>query len=271
MFQAVSENNHKQFFKEVIQAARLWPIWMRLGLQDIRMRYRRSALGFSWIFINLAIFILSVGIIYSYLFRQDLKEFLPFLTVGLVTWNYITASIVEGGNAFVASEGYIKQIGIPIYVYIFRFFVSITITMLVSLPAFLVIALVYSVPFRWGVMWVLPGLLLLAVVSFLLIVIFSLLNARFRDVGHISSVALQVLFFITPVIWPPEMLSKHRLGFVVDFNPCYHLLEIVRHPLLTSASAGTLNYLVVMLLIAMLLLVALILSVRYCKRVVYLL
>jgi ABC-type polysaccharide/polyol phosphate export permease len=130
------------------------------------MRYRRSALGVGWIFLNLAIMILAVGIIYSNLLGQDLKTFLPFLTIGLVAWGYLTSSIVEGGNAFIVSEGYIKQIGLPTYVYVFRFFVSISITMLISLPAYLVVALVYSVPFRWGVLWALVGILLLGSVSF---------------------------------------------------------------------------------------------------------
>lgn len=141
---------NEKLIKDIIHAAQLWPIWLRIGLQDIRMRYRRSALGVGWIFLNLAIMILAVGIVYSNLLGQDLKKFLPFLTIGLVAWGYLTSSIIEGGNAFVVSEGYIKQIGLPIYVYVFRFFVSITITMLISLPAYLVVALIYSVPFRWG-------------------------------------------------------------------------------------------------------------------------
>src|SRR4030067_1928177 len=177
----MEQTTNRKVFEEVIQAARLWPIWLRIGLQDIRMRYRRSAVGVGWIFINLAIMIIAVGIVYGNLLGQELKEFLPFLTIGLISWGYITSSIVEGGNAFVISEGYIKQIGLPIYIYIFRFLVSITITMLISLPAYLVIAFIYSVQFGLGTLWALLGFVLLSIVSFLMIAIFSHLNARFRD------------------------------------------------------------------------------------------
>src|SRR5713101_4348 len=115
---------------EVGRSLALWRIWTRLGVQDVRMRFRRSVIGVGWIFLNLATVILAVGYIYGHLLGQDLHEFVPYLTVSLVIWGYLTSSIVEGGNAFVASEGYIKQISLPIYVYVLRFFVSIGLTSL---------------------------------------------------------------------------------------------------------------------------------------------
>ena len=87
---------------DVARSAGLWRIWVRLGIQDVRLRFRRSVIGMGWIFLNLAIMILAIGFIYGNLFGQDLGTFIPYLTVGLVTWGYLTNSIVEGGNAFVA-------------------------------------------------------------------------------------------------------------------------------------------------------------------------
>jgi len=235
------------------------------------MRYRRSVLGIGWIFLNLIIMLSSVGIIYSHLLGQDLKKFLPFLTIGLVIWGYITSSILEGGSAFLASEGYIKQIGLPLYIYIFRFFVSITVNMLISLPAYFIIAFIYSVQIRWGALWALVGILSLFLISFLMIAIFSHLNVRFRDLPHIASSGLQVLFFATPIIWPPETLRLGKLHWVIDFNPIYHLLEIIRRPLLLSEPASYVNYLVVLVLIIVLSLMAWIFTKYYSLRIAYLL
>lgn len=256
---------------EVIRAARLWQVWLRIGVQDVRMRFRRSVLGVGWIFLNLAILILAIGVIYSKLLRQPLNEFLPFLTIGLIAWGYLTSSIVEGGNAFVASEGYIKQIGLPTFVYVFRFFVTTTITMLISLPVYGIVAFIYSVHFRLGVLWGLGGIFLTAVVSFLMIAIFSHLNARFRDATHISSVILQVLFYLTPIVWPPKLLQESGLHWVMDLNPFYHLLEVVRHPFIHSEPATYLNYLVVILLIVGLSMTARLLTKWYNNRIAYLL
>jgi len=267
----MNKTTQKEVVGEVVQAARMWPIWLRIGLQDIRMRYRRSAVGVGWIFINLAIMIIAVGIIYGNLLGQELKDFLPFLTVGFISWGYLTSSIVEGGNAFVASEGYIKQIGLPIYIYVFRFFVSITATMLISLPAYLLVAFIYSVRFKWGVLWALPGILLFSMVSFLLIAIFSHLNARFRDASHIASVGLQVMFFVTPIIWPPDILRKRAMGWIIDFNPFYHLIEVIRRPLTMSESAAFINYLVVAVLVVLLSMVAWMFAKHLSQRIAFLL
>ena len=255
--------------KEIVQAAALWPIWLRIGLLDIQMRYRRSVLGIGYIFLNLAVMIFALGLIYGNILGQDLKTFLPFLTVGFVVWGYLTSSVVEGGSTFIASEGYIKQIGLPLYVYVFRSFVRITTTMLLTLPAYFIVAGVYSVDFQWGVLWALPGILLLGIVSFSMIAIFAHLNVRIRDTAYIASLGLQVMFFVTPILWPPESLRFNKLRWVIDFNPFYHMMEVVRHPLIRSEPATPLNYLVVILTIVCLSIVALIFTKRFSGRIAY--
>ena len=267
----MQEEGSNELFHELIRALQLWPIWLRIGLQDLRIRFRRSALGVGWIFLNLGISILAIGMVYSHLLGQEMKTFLPFLTAGLIPWGYFTSSILEGGNAFVTSEGYIKQIGLPVYVYVFRFFVTTTMTMLISFPVFFVIALVYSIQFHWEALWAFVGILLFSVVSFLTIAIFAHLNARFRDTSHVASVGLQVLFFITPIVWPPESVRSRHLRWIIDSNPLYHLIEVVRRPLLVSKPAADINYLVVLLLILGLFVTAWVLTKCYTKRIAFLL
>jgi ABC-type polysaccharide/polyol phosphate export permease len=224
-------------FSDVIRSILLWRIWIRLGIRDVRLRFRRSAIGVVWIFLNLTIMVLAVGFIYGSLFKQEISKFLPLLTVSIIFWTYLTTSIVGGGNALIASEGYIKQIGLPIYVYVFRFFVNTLLTALISLAAYVVIVLVYRVQISPGILWFIPGFVLLALISLLTITIFAFLNTRFRDVSHLATSLMQVMFYLTPVIWPAKLLRERGLGSVIDWNPFYHILEIVRQPLLFSQPA----------------------------------
>lgn len=254
---------------DLLRAVQLWPVWLRLGLQDLRLRFRRSRLGIGWIFINLTLMVLAIGLVYGALLGQELAGFLPFLTAGLIIWGYITASITEGGNAFITAEGYIKQIGLPLYIYVFRSFVHISLTMLISLGVYVCIALIYRVPCSLGLLWIVPGLLLLGLTSLCLIAIFAHLNTRFRDVAHVAGVGLQIAFFITPVLWPPELLRTSSLGWLVDWNPFYHLLEVVRQPLLQSQAATASNYGMVGLSIVGLLSIALQVTRRYHRQLVY--
>jgi len=230
--------------RDVVRSAGLWHIWIRLGLQDVRLKFRRSAVGVGWIFVNLAVLVSAIGFIYANLLGQDTREFIPYLTIGMILWGYFTSSIVDGGNAFVHSEGYIKQISLPIYVYIFRYFVSIGVTTLIAMLAYLIVAVIYQVPLGAGTLFAIPGLLMVMTTSLLLITIFAHLNARFRDVAHLASVGMQVLFYVTPVIFPAELLRRRAdLSFVVNLNPMYHLLEVVRRPLLAGVPADGFSYL----------------------------
>jgi ABC-2 type transport system permease protein/lipopolysaccharide transport system permease protein len=99
--------------------------------------------------------------------------------------------------------------------------------------------------------------------------IFAYVNARFRDAIHLASAVLQVLFYVTPVIWPPEALRDRGLPWVVDYNPFYHLLEVVRQPLLYAQPATAMNYLMVGVFIVGLAVVFWSCARHYHQRVVY--
>jgi len=256
--------------RDVWRSARLWHIWTRLGVQDIRLRYRRSAIGPAWVFVNLAVLVLAIGFIYANLLGQDPAGFIPYLTVGLVMWGYLTNSIVEGGNAFVNSEGYIKQISLPIYVYVFRAFVAVGLNTLITLGAFVIVAILYHVPISLGTLLVVPGLLLVMIASLMLVTIFAHLNTRFRDVAHMASVGMQVLFYVTPVIFPADLLRRRRnLSYVIELNPMYHLIEVVRRPLLTATAADWHNYAAVGLIVAVLCASATAVIAIYQRRIVF--
>ena len=255
---------------DVIRSARLWQIWTRLGLQDVRLKFRRSAIGPAWIFVNLAVLVVSIGFIYANLLGQSPGEFIPYLTIGMILWGYLTNSIVDGGNAFVNSEGYIKQISLPIYVYIFRYFVSISTTTMITMTAFLIVALLYRVPIGPGTLLAIPGLLMLMTASLLLITIFAHLNARFRDVAHMASVGMQVLFYVTPVIFPAQLLRRRPdLALVVDLNPLYHLIEVARRPLLTATAAEWQSYAAVGVILFVLAAVAAAVIAVFQRRIVF--
>ena len=201
---------------------------------------------------------------------QEAREFVPYLTLGLISWNYLTNSIIDGGNAFINSEGYIKQISLPIYVYIFRSFVSIGLTTLITFCAFVIVAVIYPVPIGWGTWFVIPGVLIMMTTSLLLITIFAHLNARFRDVAHTVAVGMQVLFYVTPVIFPAKLLlDRGNMRYVIELNPMYHLLEVVRRPLLTGQSAEWESYLAAGIIIVTLAGLAAAVIANYRRRIVF--
>lgn len=77
-----------------------WQLWAYLGLQDIKLRYRRSLLGPFWITLSMGITIVAVSILYARIFHTDLQNYLPFFTIGFILWNFIATLIIEGCTVF---------------------------------------------------------------------------------------------------------------------------------------------------------------------------
>ena len=156
---------------EFVSAAKLWRVWVHMGLQDVKSRFRSSVLGPAWILINLAAIIASIGLIYGRLFHQPMNEFLPFLTLGLVVWAFIGSSLVEGANAFIVAEGYIKQFPFPKTIYLYRAMVPFVVIFLVGILVFFVCMALYQRPIGWGALWVLPCFVLFLLINFFHLVI----------------------------------------------------------------------------------------------------
>lgn len=244
------------FLSEFVVAAKLWRVWLHMGLQDVKSRFRSSALGPAWILINLAAVIGAIGLIYGRLFHQPMNEFLPFLTLGLVIWTFISSSLVEGCGAFVGAEGYIKQFPFPKAIYLYRAMVPYTVVFIVGLIVYFICTAFYQRHIGLGVLWVVPFFVLFLIINFFHLVIVAHVGVRFRDLPHLLGSLIQIAFYVTPVIFTITMLKDRGMAFVYMFNPLYYLIEILRYPLLNSEAPPpeviyvALGYCVVMGLIA---------------------
>lgn len=207
-----------------------WRIWGTLGWHDIRQRYRRSVLGPFWLTISTAIMVVVLGMLYSTLLKQEIRSYLPFLAVGLVIWQYIGSVINEGCSAFIGSAHLIKQIRLPLTIHVCRLVWRNFVILLHSLPVVIVTLVAFGNPIRVEFVLVPFGLLLLILHGIWIGVVLGILCARFRDIPPIVTNFVQIAFFFTPVMWMPEILEDR--AWVAHYNPLYHLIEIVRAPLL---------------------------------------
>ncbi|WP_321919193.1 ABC transporter permease [Paraburkholderia tropica] len=204
-------------------------IWGTLGWHDIRQRYRRSIIGPFWFTLSTAIMVVVLGALYSTLLHQEISNYLPYLAVGLVVWQYLGSMANEGCTSFIGSAYLIKQIRIPLTVHVCRIAWRNFVILLHSLPVIVVLMVSFG---KWPTveMLLVPiGLALLFLHGVWLGVALGVLCARFRDIPPIVTNLVQVVFFFTPVMWSPEILKDR--GWVAEYNPLYHLIETIRAPL----------------------------------------
>ncbi|KUI37268.1 ABC transporter permease [Mycobacterium sp. GA-2829] len=210
-------------------------LWLHLGWQDIKQRYRRSVLGPFWITIATGATAVAMGLLYSKLFKLELAEHLPYVTMGLIVWNLINASILEGAEVFIANEGLIKQLPTPLSVHVYRLVWRQMILFAHNIIIFIIIAIIYPKHWTWPDLAVFPALLLIMLNCVWVSLCFGILATRYRDIGPLLNSVVQLLFFMTPIIWNEATLQAQGAGQwakIVELNPLLHYLDIVRAPLL---------------------------------------
>ncbi|WP_050516130.1 ABC transporter permease [Dickeya chrysanthemi] len=257
------KHNNKTDLFEGIRAYHVWLIW---GWHDIRQRYRRSVLGPFWFTLTTLIMVGALGFLYSELLGQDISTYLPYLGVGLVIWQFISTAANEGCMSLIGASHIIKQIRMPLTVHICRMAWRNFIILLHSLPVVIIFMLLFGNMVSLSMLLIIPGLLVVFLNTVWSGVVFGILCSRFRDVAPIIGNLFQVSFFVTPVMWQTSAL-KERI-WIANFNPFYHLIEIVRAPVLGSP-APIISWVYSLALLIVGFAFAQYLMIRYRDRVAY--
>lgn len=209
-----------------------WRLAVSLARLDIRNRYRGSVLGPFWMTVSTAVMVAGIGLLYSTLFKLPLREYLPWLAVSLLIWNTISQTVSDGCQSFISAEGMIRQLPLPFTVHVLRFVVRNALIAAHSLPLIAVVLIgTGNIPGPEAVL-VVPGLLLLAINSCAAGLLLGMVCARFRDMPQIVTNIMQLFFFLSPILWKPELLGDNARW--LPLNPFYALMEPVRGPLLTG-------------------------------------
>jgi lipopolysaccharide transport system permease protein len=264
--QSLTRRRRVGAWADIVAGTAQWRLWGRLGWNDILQRYRRSVIGPFWLTASMAIMVIALGVLYAQLFNQPIDDFLPYFCVGLLVWTLIASYLSESGVLFTGSESYIKQISLPYSVYVYR---ASWAKLIIFAHNFLIYfgVLLYFQIWPGGVaLLAIPGLIIVVLNGTLASLTIGIVSARFRDIPQLIASGVQILLFVTPIFWKPESLRGH--AYVTDFNPFFHLLEIVRAPLLGNMPTAT-NYIAASLLTLINITVASAFFSRYRARIAY--
>jgi ABC-type polysaccharide/polyol phosphate export permease len=229
---------------DVVHGMANWRMWGRLGLQENKRRYRRTMIGPFWTTLSLGVFIFALGIVWSQLWKQDPKNYVPFLASGMIVWALVGTVISEGCLAFVSAEGLIKSLPINYTILACAVVWRNVIALAHHFVIFLAVAIYGNVSINWNSLLVIPGILLVSLNGVWICISFGLLCARYRDIQQVVTTILQIAMFVTPIFWSAEQIGD-RFMAVVDFNFLYHLVDVIRSPMLGKApSSWSYGYLI---------------------------
>lgn len=203
-----------------------------LGWQDVASRYRRSRIGALWLTINMGVLILALSLVFGTLFRIPTQEFIPYLAIGLILWMFVSTSVGEACSGFINAGDTILQVRMPLSTHIGLILYRNVIILGHNLIIIPIVFLVFFRPVGFEALLVLPGFTLLVLNLGWMMLTLAVVCARYRDMTQIVQNVMQVLFYLTPIIWSVALLPDRVSMTWLNMNPFYHLITVVRAPLL---------------------------------------
>ncbi|MDD2325501.1 MAG: ABC transporter permease [Alphaproteobacteria bacterium] len=254
-------------------AVNIWAsryFWWHLAMADLRSRWRRSFLGMSWSMIQPLGLTVILAIVFSKMFHTDITSYAPYIFSGVIFWEFVVSTLTSGSLSFVQAEPYIKQCRNPLAIYPLRIILSsLVILMLASVPLLIWTLVVMPHNFGWSWLAILTLYPIAGLLAWPLAAIMAYIGTRFRDLPHALGLILQVLWFVSPVYFEEQMFRRGGLGILIDYNPVYHLLQIMRAPLLQGTWPTLTNYLFAFASIFLFGLIAILIGRRSEKKVIF--
>lgn len=220
---------YKDFLETLLKSNQ----FLVFGFQDIKVKYRRSSIGVFWQTINMSIYILVLSFVFGLLLNNEIKNFIPYLSLGLILWGFISTNINESCNLFIEAKENILNLKVNFSFYILR---AIWRNVIILTHNFLIIPIVFYI---FGKTLVIANFFYFALGFILLILnltwmmmLCAIICTRFRDFSQIILNLVQITFYLTPILWTQDNFKSTFIENVLILNPFYHIFEITRSVLI---------------------------------------
>jgi len=240
---------------------------LREGADDVLSRYRRSFLGPLWNVAGTLVFVTGFMILGKFLFKITDPTYIVYVACGVVFWTFIYSTLAEGGAMYgsptAASTGFhLSFAEIPV-----RLVARSFVVLLFSAPVVLGVSFLF-VGFHWQIFLFIPGVVLVMLVLVPGGIILGVFGARLKDLPHAVSNFLQFGFYLSPVFWRAADIPQGKPHLILDLNPFYYFLELMRTPLL-GGTPKLMHYFVVMGLAMVVWIFAILVFVKFRRRIIY--
>lgn len=255
-----SSRSWERAWEDILEGFKQRELWGHLGWQDIKQRYRRSVIGPLWITLSMAVTAAGLGLLYSQLMGSPIGTFLPYITVGFIVWNFMLGCLTEGTDTFIRNEGLIKHLPAPLTVYALRTVWRLTLMFAHNLLVYFVVVAIFwshltqkgyvltpngiqQPGISWTIVLAIPAFFLLAINGGWVAILFGIISTRYRDIPPVIQSLTQLLFFMTPIVWSTDILTRRFGGgsswrsLVAELNPLYHYIQILRAPLIGNVQS----------------------------------
>jgi homopolymeric O-antigen transport system permease protein len=201
-----------------------------LVARELKVRYRRSTIGFVWTMLQPLLMMLVLQLVFSALFRFNLPNYPVYALAGILFWNFFSQSIVSSMNSLRGNAQLLQKLPVPKAVFPIATVISGVINLGFALVPLLLLLLVTGHPLRPALLFVPVAVLIAALFTLGAGLLLSPLAVFFHDVVELVGVVLMLLMYMTPVFYPMEIVPE-SFRWLVRFNPARSILEVFRDPI----------------------------------------
>jgi homopolymeric O-antigen transport system permease protein len=215
------------------ELVKFWPVVHNMVVQELKVRYQRSFLGFIWTILNPLLMLATLGFVFSHLIK-GVENYTLFLFAGMVPWNFLSASLNDSAVSIIMNEGLIRKIYVPKLIFPLARVLIALVTLVFSLSAMFLMLWPLGARPSWSMLSLPLALGLFAIFTLGLSLIVATANTFYRDCGHLISVFLQAWYFLTPILYPfdSESFPDHS-RWMLRLNPAFYFIELF-HDILSS-------------------------------------
>lgn len=205
--------------------------------RDLKVKYRRSTLGFVWSVLNPLLMALVITAVFQTIFKFDVPNFAVYYLTGSLIFNFMNEATSGAMGSVVGSSSLIKKVYIPKYIFpsekvMFAFvnmlFSMVALIIIMAITKFGWIGVASELKITWTCFLFFIPMIYTFVFSLGLGLILATLNVYFRDVSHIYSVLVMAWMYLTPIIYPMSAIEGSFVMKFIRFNPMYYYVEYFR-------------------------------------------
>lgn len=219
--------NKANFFRDM---KKFMPLLKNLVSKDFKIKYRRSVLGVAWSVLNPLLTMLVITTVFGKLLKIEVENFATYYIVGFAIWNFFSEATSNSLGSILSSAPLIKKVYIPKYIFPLEKCLFSLVNFLFTLIAVVIVMLFQGVvPSITAILFPIPVLYCFIFVCGISLFL-SAATVYFRDIQHLYGVLLTMLMYLTPIIYPLEILESHKFVLsIVKANPITHYVEYFRN------------------------------------------
>ena len=214
-------------------------LFFQLVARDIKLKYRRSILGYFWSVLNPLLVMIVMVIVFSNLFSPNIQYFPIYLLIGQLLFSFMTVATSRAIPSVTGNSSLLKKVYIPKYIFTIAVVTSELITYLFSLGALVILIIATRVPISWRFLFTLIPIIQQYVFCIGLGLFLAQATVFFRDVVYIWNVITTAWLYLSAIFYPVSILPDWLRKLVMSYNPMYFYIAMFRN--FTIGGAGSLN------------------------------